>query len=71
MLTGVAHGPVQGFAYPPQRPGEKKPPIWTANVRVTAYDSVFLGMEGAAASGARESVTPSGVGGVLKGLFGQ
>lgn len=71
MLTGTAHGPVQGYSFPPQKPGEKKPLIWTATVRVMGHDSVLLGMDAAAASGSsRESATP-GVGDVLKGLFGR
>lgn len=74
MLSGVAHGPVQGFSYPPQKPGEKKPLIWTANVQVNAYDTVLLGMEkaaaGAAGGAAQEAVVP-GVGNLLKGLFGR
>jgi hypothetical protein len=70
MLTGVAHGPVQGFSYPPQKPGEKKPLIWSATVHITAFDSVILGMEAAATGAARESAMP-GVGDVLKGLFGR
>ncbi|MFZ1900456.1 MAG: hypothetical protein WCC44_04475 [Azonexus sp.] len=74
MLTGVAHGPVQGFSYPPQKPGEKKPLIWSATVHITAFDSVILGMEAAATGAARESAKESampGVGDVLKGLFGR
>ena len=70
MLTGVAHGPVQGFSYPPQKPGEKKPLIWTATVNVSAFDSVMLGMEMAAAGAAQDAATP-GVGTLLKGLFGR
>lgn len=70
MLSGVAHGPVQGFAYPPQKPGEKKPLIWTVNVSATAYDSVLLGMENAAKDAAGDAAAP-GVGGLLKGLFGR
>jgi hypothetical protein len=70
MLTGVAHGPVQGFSFPPQKPGEKKPLIWSATVRVNSYDSALLGMEAAATDAAKESAMP-GVGEVLKGLFGR
>ncbi|MGB7502507.1 MAG: hypothetical protein WBM25_08945 [Azonexus sp.] len=70
MLTGIAHGPVQGFSYPPQKPGEKKPLIWSATVNISAFDSVMLGMEMAAAGAAKESAMP-GVGDVLKGLFGR
>ncbi len=70
MLNGIAHGPVQGFSYPPQKPGEKKPLIWTATVHITAYDSVMLGMEMAAAGAAQDAATP-GVGTLLKGLFGR
>ncbi len=68
MLTGTAHGPVQGYSFPPQKPGEKKPLIWTATVNVNSYDSVLLGMEAAAA--AQDAATP-GVGTLLKGLFGR
>ncbi len=74
MLTGIAHGPVQGFSYPLQKPGEKKPLIWTATVNVSAFDSVFLGMDMAAAGAAGESGKGSlmpGVGDVIKGLFGR
>ena len=85
MLTGIAHGPVQGFSYPPQKPGEKKPLIWTATVNISAFDSVMLGMEMAGAGGrgraepasaptsesAADALLPSGVGGVLKGIFGR
>lgn len=70
MLNGVAHGPQQGYAYPPQKPGEKKPLIWSANVSVNAYDSVLLGMENAAAGAAQDTAMP-GVGRVLKGIFGR
>ncbi len=70
MLTGIAHGPVQSFSYPPQKPGEKKPLIWTATVNVSAFDSVMLGMEMAAAGAAQDAATP-GVGTLLKGLFGR
>lgn len=71
MLSGVVHGPQQGYAYPPQKPGEKKPLIWTAKVSVSAYDSVLLGMEQAATGAAQDAVTPAGVGRMLKGLFGR
>lgn len=78
MVAAQAFGPLQGFAYPPQKPGEKKPLIWTAKVRINAYDNLMVGMQDAAAGAARESakdsavdaVVPAGVGGVLKGLFG-
>ena len=70
MLTGVTHGPVQGFSYPPQKPGDKKPLIWSATVRVNSYDSALLGMESTTTDATRESATP-GVGEVLKGLFGR
>ena len=70
MLTGIAHGPVQGFSYPPQKPGEKKPLIWSATVNVSAFDSVMLGMEMAAAGAAQDAATP-GVGTLLKGIFGR
>ncbi len=86
MLTGIAHGPVQGFSYPPQPPGEKKklPLIWSATVRVMGYDNVILGMptsedphgrtepaSGPGNESAADSVLPSGVGNVLKGIFGR
>ncbi len=74
MLTGIAHGPVQGFSYPPQKPGEKKPLIWSATVNVSAFDSVFLGMDLAGAGASGESTKGSlmpGVGDVIKGLFGR
>jgi hypothetical protein len=70
MLSGTAHGPVQGFSYPPQKPGEKKPLIWTATVNISAHDSVLLGMEMAAAGAVQDAATP-GVGTLLKGLFGR
>ncbi len=75
MVTGEVVGPSQSFAYPPQKPGEKKPLVWTAKVRVTGYDNVMLGMPGArdAAEGAAaDSVVPGGGGLVkgIKGLFG-
>lgn len=70
MLSGTAHGPVQGFSYPPQKPGDKKPLIWTATVNISAHDSVLLGMEMAAAGAAQDAATP-GVGTLLKGLFGR
>jgi hypothetical protein len=86
MLTGVAHGPVQGFSYPPQKPGEKKPLIWTATVNVSAVDSVLLGMDDAmrgsgrrdggdaqsksAGESAVDAVIP-GAGKLLQGIFGR
>jgi hypothetical protein len=71
MVSAEAHGPVQGFAFPPQKPGEKKPLVWTARVRVNAFDSLILGMQEAAAGDAAvESVAPAGAGSLLKGLFG-
>lgn len=78
MVAARAFGPLQGFAYPPQKPGEKKPLIWTVKVRITATDGLVVGMQDAAAGAAKESardsamdaVAPAGVGGVLKGLFG-
>jgi hypothetical protein len=76
MVSGEAVGPTQGFAYPPQKPGEKKPLIWTAKVRVSAHDSVMLGMQaaasGAAGDAAADSVVPggSGVMKAIKGIFG-
>jgi len=85
MLTGIAHGPVQGFSYPPQPPGEKKLPlIWSATVRVMGYDNVMLGMptgessrgraepaSAPAGESAADALLPSGVGNVLKGIFGR
>jgi hypothetical protein len=82
MLSGTAHGPVQGFSYPPQKPGEKKPLIWSATVRVTAHDAILLGMEQPAGGSGKESARPSveesvvdsvvpGAGQLLKGLFGR
>ena len=60
-----------GNQFQERKPGEKKPLIWTATVRVLGHDSALLGMEAAATSGsARESAMP-GVGDVLKGLFGR
>lgn len=75
MVSAEAHGPVQGFAFPPQKPGEKKPLVWTARVRVNAFDSLLVGMQeaaaGAASDAAVESVAPAGAGSLLKGLFGR
>jgi hypothetical protein len=83
MANGTAHGPVQGFSYPPQPPGEKKlPVIWSATVRVMGHDMVMLGMppmDGGAGGksskpsgeGGSGSPFPSGVGDVLKGIFGR
>lgn len=85
MLSGVAHGPVQGFSYPPQPPGEKKLPlIWSATVRVMGYDSVILGMPAGesprgraepasapAGESAADALLPAGVGNALKGIFGR
>lgn len=72
MVSAEAYGPVQGFAYPPQKPGEKKPPVWTARVRVNAFDGLLVGMqEAAAGDAAAESVAPAGTGSLLKGLFGR
>jgi hypothetical protein len=75
MVIGEVVGPTQGFAYPPQKPGEKKPLVWAAKVRVTGYDNVMLGMPGAresAEDAAADSVVPGG-GGLMKsikGIFG-
>ncbi len=84
MANGSAHGPVQGYSYPPQPPGEKKVPlIWSATVRVMGHDMVMLGMpameqgsargEAPKSSGdaASDSLIPPGVGNVLKGIFGR
>jgi hypothetical protein len=81
MANGTAHGPVQGFSYPPQPPGEKKLPlIWSATVRVNAHDMVMLGMPAmdagdkpgkSSGEGGSGSPFPSGVGDVLKGIFGR
>lgn len=76
MVMGEAIGPTRGFAYPPQKPGEKKPLIWSARVRVSAFDNVMLGMgnvaKDAAGDAAADSVVPGGGGLIksLKGLFG-
>lgn len=76
MTTGEAVGPTQGFAYPPQKPREKKPLIWAAKVRINSFDSVMLGMgdmaRDAAGDAAADSVVPGG-GSIIKsikGLFG-
>jgi len=72
MVMGEAVGPTQGFAYPPRKPGEKKPLIWAAKVRVNGYDNVMLGMPGAresAEDAAADSVVPGG-GGMMKGIKG-
>jgi hypothetical protein len=85
MANGTAHGPVQGFSYPPQPPGEKKlPVIWSATVRVMGHDMVMLGMPAMERGGGRgdssskpsgeaasDSLMPPGVGNVLKGIFGR
>jgi hypothetical protein len=76
MAAGEAIGPTKGFAYPPQKPGEKKPLIWTAKVRANGYDNVMLGMgdmaKDAAGDAAADSVVPGGGSIIksLKGLFG-
>lgn len=76
MVVEEGVGPQQTFAYPPQKPGEKKPLIWTAKVRVSTSDTAFLGMQqmakDAAGNAVADSVAPGG-GGVfnaLKGMFG-
>lgn len=84
MANGVAHGPVQGFSYPPQPPGERKIPlIWSATVRVTGHDMAVLGMPamergsgggeapGTAGEAPADSLIPPAVGNVLKGIFGK
>jgi hypothetical protein len=85
MANGTAHGPVQGFSFPPQPPGEKKlPVIWSATVRVMGHDMLMLGMPAMERGGARgesspkpsgeaasDSLMPPGVGNVLKGIFGR
>jgi hypothetical protein len=84
MANGTAHGPVQGFSFPPQPPGEKKLPlIWSATVRVMGHDMVVLGMpamergsgrgeaSGAASEAPADSLIPPAVGNVLKGIFGK
>lgn len=82
MLNGTAHGPVQGFSYPPQKPGEKKPLIWSATVRVMGHNGIMLGMENGGQGAGREAVRESaqesavdavlpGAGQLLKGLFGR
>ncbi|HAY26665.1 MAG TPA: hypothetical protein PK440_00410 [Candidatus Accumulibacter phosphatis] len=76
MLMGEALGPTRGFAYPPQKAGERKPPIWTATVRVNSFDSLLLGMgdmaREAAGDAAADAVVPGGatIMKSLKGLFG-
>ena len=76
MLMGEALGPTRGFAYPPQKAGERKPPIWTATVRVNSVDSLLLGMgdmaREAAGDVAADAVVPGGatIMKSLKGLFG-
>ncbi|RTL51108.1 MAG: hypothetical protein EKK46_12805 [Rhodocyclaceae bacterium] len=76
MVAEEGVGPQQTFAYPPQKPGEKKPLIWTARVRVSTSDTAMLGLQQAAGeaagNAAADSVVPGG-GTVLKafkGLFG-
>ena len=76
MAMAEAVGPTRGFAYPPQKPGQKQPLIWVATVRVSGFDSVMLGMESmakeAAGDAAADSVVPGG-GAIIKsikGLFG-
>ncbi|WP_374690345.1 hypothetical protein [Accumulibacter sp.] len=76
MLMGEALGPTRSFAHPPQKAGEKRPPIWTARVRVNSFDSALLGMgdmaREAAGDAAADSVVPGGatIMKSLKGLFG-
>ena len=76
MLMGEVVGPTKGFAYPPQKPGEKKPLIWSAKVRVSGFDNVMLGMgevaRDAADDAAADSMAPGGGSIIksLKGLFG-
>ncbi|MGE5027871.1 MAG: hypothetical protein ACM3JK_05290, partial [Betaproteobacteria bacterium] len=76
MATAEAVGPTRGFAYPPLKPGEKKPLIWTAKVRVSGFDNLILGMgdvaKDAASNAAADSVVPGGGSVIksLKGLFG-
>lgn len=77
IVNGLAHGPTQGFSFPPQKPGENKPLIWSATVRVQSMDNVMLGAQAAAAAEVRESATESaadaiipGAGEVLKGMKG-
>lgn len=76
MVMGEAVGPTRGFAYPPQKPGEKKPLIWSARVQVSAFDNVMLGVgniaRDAAGDAATDTVVPGGSGIIksIKGLFG-
>ena len=76
MAMAEAVGPIRGFAYPPLKPGEKKPLIWTAKVRVNGFDNLMLGMgdvaRDAATDAAADSVVPGGGSVIksLKGLFG-
>lgn len=77
MTIAEAVGPSKGFAYPPQKPGEKKPLIWAATVRVSGFDYLMLGMEDmakeAVGDAAADSVVPGGGALIksLKGIFGQ
>ena len=81
MAMAEAIGPTRGFAYPPQKPGEKTPLIWTAKVRINGYDNLMLGMgemgknaaKDAAKDAAADAVVPGGgeVIKSLKGLFGK
>ncbi|MCM8612497.1 hypothetical protein [Accumulibacter sp.] len=76
MLMGEALGPTRSFAHPPQKAGERKPPIWTARVRVNSFDAALLGMgdmgREAAGDAAADSLVPGGATIMkgLKGLFG-
>ena len=77
MVSEEGVGPQQSFAYPPQKPGEKKPLIWTARVRVGTTDTAILGLQqaasGAAGDAAADAVVPGGGAAfkALKGLFGK
>lgn len=77
MVSEEGVGPQQSFAYPPQKPGEKKPLIWTARVRLSTSDTAILGLQQAvgeaAGNAAADSVVPGGgtVFKALKGIFGK
>lgn len=77
MVMGEVVGPSENFAFPPQKPGDKKPLQWTAKVRVSASDTAMLGIgqaaSGAAGDAAGDAAVPGGgaVFKAIKGIFGQ
>ena len=77
MVSEEGVGPQQTFAYPPQKPGEKKPLIWTARVKVGTTDTAVLGLQQAASGAAGDAAADAAVPGggaafkALKGLFGK